>query len=113
MSTQREIKKQSVSKTEMMAYLDRGPVAFHNDIMELIDDCQTLFNRMFDLYNECLGAKIAQLGFHCTVTVGDEFCRKLLSKNGEAVVCDWRFGSSGPLTGDAAEAKEKEMRDGQ
>lgn len=108
MSTQRGIKKQTVSKTEMMSYLDRGPEAFCDDIMELISDCQTLFNRMFDLYNECLGAKIAQLRFHYTITVGDELCRKLLTKNDEAEICDWQFGSSGLLTSEEAKAKEAE-----
>ena len=113
MSNKREVKKQVVSKQDLLDYLEQGPKHFHEDITELTNMCQTLFERMFDLYDDNLAAKIARLKFHLTITVNEEFAVSLLSKNGSPVLCDWSFGCSGLLDKDEVAEAEKEMQDGQ
>ena len=104
--SKREVKKQTVSKRSMLEYLEQGPKHFHDDVIELTNMCQTLFERMFDLYDDNMAAKLAQLKFHLTITVEEEFAVSLLSKNGNPMICDWSFGCSGPLNEEEA---EKEM----
>lgn len=103
MSNKREIKKQVVSKQDLLDYLEQGPKRFHEDITELTDMCQTLFERMFDLYDDNLAAKLAQLRFQLTITVSKESIVPLLSESNDPVICDWSFGCSGPLDKEDAE----------
>jgi len=103
----KEITKHEIPVAEIDRLLDKGPVYFYGEIKGFIKDCQTLFERMFDLYNECTPAQIAQISVRVTITVNDEFHKKFLSKTNKPELCDWTFGSSGPL--DKEEA-EKEMQ---
>lgn len=108
-SDKREIKKQVVSKQDLLEYLEKGPKHLHDDVVKLLEMCQTLFEQMFDLYDDNMGAKIAQLGFQLTITVNEEFTVPLLSENDNPVICDWSFGCSGPLDKEEAAKAEKEM----
>ena len=110
MSNKREIKKQVISKQDLLDYMERGPKHFHDDIVELTNMCQTLFERMFDLYDDNMAAKIAQLKFQLTITINEETVVPLLSENNNPMICDWSFGCSGPLDKEEAEEAEKEMQ---
>lgn len=106
----REIKRQVVTKQDLLGYLEQGPKRFHDDIVELTNMCQTLFERMFDLYDDNMAAKLAQLKFHLTITVNEEFYMPFLSESGDPTICDWTFGCSGPLNEEQAAEAEKEMQ---
>jgi hypothetical protein len=103
MSNKREVKKQVISKQDLLDYLEQGPKHFHEDITELTNMCQTLFERMFDLYDDNLAAKIAQLKFQLTITINEKTVVPLLSENNDPVICDWSFGCTGPLDKEDAE----------
>lgn len=108
--SKREIKKQVVTKQALLDYMEQGPKHFHDDVVELVHMCQTLFERMFDLYDDNIAAKIARLKFHLTITVNEEFAVSLLSQKGNPVICDWSFGCSGPLDEKEAAEAGKEMQ---
>lgn len=106
----KEITKHEIPVAEIDKLLDKGPAYFYGEIKGFINDCNTLFERMYDLYNECIPAQMAQIGVHVTITVNDEFHRKLLSKTGKSELSDWTFGSSGPVSKEEAAKAEKEMQ---
>ena len=108
--SKREIKRQVVTKQDLLEYLEQGPKHFHDDVIELTNMCQTLFERMFDLYDDNMAAKLARLKFHLTITVNEEFAVSLLSQKGNPVICDWSFGCSEPLNEEQAAKAEKEMQ---
>lgn len=107
--SKREIKKQVVTKRDLLDYLEQGPERFHDDIVELTNMCQTLFERMFDLYDDSIAAKLAQLKFHLTITVNEECYIPYLSKSDDPMICEWSFGCSGPLNEEEAAKAEKEL----
>ena len=49
----KEAKRHEVTRAEIEALLDKGPKYFYGEIREFINDCQTLFERMYDLYDAC------------------------------------------------------------
>lgn len=108
-NSKKEVKEQVISKRDLLEYMEQGPQHFHDDVVELTHMCQTLFERMFDLYDDNMAAKIARLQFHLTITVNEEFAVALLSKDSSPVICDWTFGCTGPLNEEQAAKAKKEI----
>lgn len=48
-----------VTGAEIKRILARGPIGLMEDVKSYVNDCSTLFERMQDLYKECIPAQLA------------------------------------------------------
>lgn len=56
-----------VSGAEIKRIMARGPIALMEDVKSYVNDCNTLFERMQDLYKECIPAQLVGIRVHLIV----------------------------------------------
>lgn len=56
-----------VSGAEIRRIMERGPIALIKDVKSYVDDCETLFERMQDLYKECIPAQLVGIRVHLII----------------------------------------------
>lgn len=87
-----------IKGSEIKRIIERGPDAMLSDIKSYVDDCETLFERMQDLYKENIPVQLLGLRVHLIVDSAD------------TTFFDAVFGCTEPVaTEEEAEQKFKEM----
>ena len=88
-----------ISGAEIKRIMARGPLALMEDVKSYVDDCNTLFERMQDLYKECIPAQLVGIRV-----------RLVIEAEKGPTFFDAVFGATEPAaTDEEAEQKFKEM----
>lgn len=88
-----------VTGAEIKRIMARGPIALMEDVKSYVNDCKTLFERMQDLYKECIPVQLAGVRVHL-----------IIDADKGPVFFDAVFGATEPAaTEEEAEQKFEEL----